>query len=273
MLIPSPLSFYLGACKTARGTALRSVGGVASAISFSLLATLSWTPPSLAQVQTDAAGLSSVTFNAPPLPPGQGAPTGRRDGGASRGNCPEYGDLAALVPITAGRVWGKTTAAQPTLWFYLPAAISPEIPIELIVQDAEDDILYETSLAVAVETGTIAIALPETVTLPVGEPHYWTMALFCDPERPASSVFVNGTIERVSVGGLAPLTADTERSLSQAQVYAEAGIWHDALTILAERQRTNISDSKSQTAWAALLEQVGLAQAATQPVQACCEVE
>ncbi|MGB3298559.1 MAG: DUF928 domain-containing protein [Phormidesmis sp.] len=256
------------AAKAAAKAAVKAAAGSMSLLALALLSQPSW-----AQTQTESPSLNSVIFNAPPPPPGQGAPSGRRDGGASRGNCPEYGDLAALVPVTEDRVWGKTTAAQPTLWFYLPAAITPETQMELVVQDKEDNTLYETSLAVGVEAGTIAIALPETVTLPVGEPYYWTMALFCDPQRPASSVFVSGTIERVSVPGLAPLTEETARSLSQAQAYANAGIWHDALTVLAELQQMDKRDLESQAAWVALLEQVGLAQAAAKPVQSCCKAE
>lgn len=243
----------------------------ASTISLSLLAMLSLTQPG--QFEAYASGPDSIVFNAPPLPPGQGAPSGRRDGGASRGHCPAYSELAALVPVTDGRVWGQTTAAHPTLWFYLPTAVTPETPIELMVQDAADNSLYMTTLAVEAEAGSFAISLPDTVTLPLNEPHYWTLALFCDPERPAASVFVSGTIERVAADGLRPLSTDAARSLSQAQVYANAGMWYDALTILGELQQDNESDAESQTAWAALLEQVGLAQAAAAPVQPCCESE
>ena len=229
-----------------------------------------------AQAQTSAPNstiLSSTLFNAPPPPPGQGAPSGRRDGGASRGDCPEHGDLTALVPITEGRVWGQTTAAQPTLWFYLPAAITPETPIELIVQDAQDATLYETRMTATAQPGLISLSLPETVALPTGDPHFWTAILYCDPDRPLSSVFVSGTIERVVADGVEPLTAGGVRSLSQARSYAEAGIWHDALTVIAELQREEGSDSESREALAALLTQVGLEQAAITPVQPCCELE
>ena len=143
--------------------------------------------------------------------------------------------------------------------------------MELVVQDKEDNTLYETSLAVGVEAGTIAIALPETVTLPVGEP-YWTMALFCDPQRPASSVFVSGTIER-GQRAWAGTANRGDSAISQAQAYANAGIWHDALTVLAELQQMDKRDLESQAAWVALLEQVGLAQAAAKPVQSCCKAE
>lgn len=245
---------------------LRSAG-------LSLLGMLSLMPPSLAQLQPATSEPNPIFFNAPPLPPGQGAPSGRRDGGASRGNCPDHGDLAGLVPITDGRVWGQTTTANPTLWFYLPAAVTPAMPMELVVQDAADNFLYATTLTVDVAAGNLAIALPESVTLPINEPHYWTLALFCDPERPEASVFVRGTIERVTAARLEPLTASTERSLAQAQIYADGGMWYDALTILGELRQADATDADSQAAWATLLEQIGLPVAAEAPVQPCCEAE
>lgn len=213
-----------------------------------------------------------VVYNAPPPPGGIGAPTGRRDGGASRGNCPDYGDLAALVPVTDGTVWGQTTAAQPTLWFHLPAAITTEQPMELVLNNGADETLYLGTVAVDVEAGNIAIALPPTVTLPIGEPHYWTLALYCDPEQPASSVFVSGTIERVAAAGIEPLLTETVPSLTLAQNYANAGVWHDALTVLGRLQQTETAEG-SQTLWTTLLEQVGLEAAAADPIQPCCEVE
>ncbi|MGF1538378.1 MAG: DUF928 domain-containing protein [Elainellaceae cyanobacterium] len=234
-------------------------------------------PETLAQLPAESsgpgfAGPSTVIYNAPPLPPGQGAPTGRRDGGASRGNCEAYGDLTALVPLTDGVVWGQTTTAQPTLWFYLPTAVTPETPLELVVQDANDNFLYTTTLAVDMAAGSLAIALPETIELPVDEPHYWTMSVYCDPERPAASVFVQGTIERAAAAEVAPFSADTERSLAQAQAYASRGIWYDALTILGQRLQGG-ADVESQQAWTALLEQVGLEAAAAAPVLPCCLAE
>ena len=215
---------------------------------------------------------STVLYNAPPPPSDIGAPTGRRDGGASRGSCPDYVDLAALVPITDGTVWAQTTAAQPTLWFYLPTAITPEQPMELVLQTATDEMLYMTTVTTDVEAGNIAIALPETVTLPIGEPHYWTLALYCDPEQPASSVFVSGTIERVAAD-VEPLLAATIPSPALAQDYASLGVWHDALTVLGALQQTDVPDTEAQVMWSTLLEQIGLEAAAAAPLQPCCEAE
>ena len=217
---------------------------------------------SLLTSQPAAADLDTAVYNAPPPPDGIGAPTGRRDGGASRGNCPDYGDLTALVPITDGTVWGQTTSAQPTLWFYLPAAITAEQPMELALQNAADEMLYMTTVAADVDAGVIEIALPPTVTLPVGEPHYWTLALYCDPAQPTASVFVRGTIERAAE----PLLAETAPTLSLAADYASAGIWYDALTVLGQ-----LPAAERQALWTTLLEEAGLEAAAAAPIHPCCE--
>ena len=235
--------------------------------------------PSSAQVErfnqfvSEPPDPGTIIYNAPELPPGFGAPSGRRDGGASRGRCGDYSGLAALMPITEGVVWGQTTAAQPTLWFYLPAAVTADTPLKLVVQDADDDSLLHTiPLAVEAEAGSLAIALPPTVELPVNQPHFWTLSLYCDPERPASAVFVQGTIERVTLGA-APFSPEAEYSLSQAQSLAGQGIWYDALTVLGQRLQADATDVDIRRAWTDLLEQVGLPQAGSAPVLSCCTAE
>lgn len=250
-----------------------------SVASLALLMLFGLAPPSSAQFQPQrftqdllpSSRSSVIRYNAPPLPPGQGAPSGRRDGGASRGRCEDYSGLSALAPITEGRVWGQTTAAQPTLWFYLPAAVMAETPIRLVVHDTDDNVLYDESLTVDVAAGNLPIALPDTVELPINKPHVWTLSLQCDPERPAAAVFVQGTIERVVAAGIAPFSAESEPSLEQAQAYASQGIWYDALTVTG-RLRASEGNGEGQQAWTTLLEQVGLPEAAASPLLPCCEL-
>lgn len=277
-----PLTSYISAYKKASHLSIfersrTKLSRVYSAVGLSLISCIGLAHPSLAQLSEGTSAVNPVVFNAPPLPPGQGAPTGRRDGGASRGDCPDYQALTALVPVTEGRVWGQTTAAHPSLWFHLDAAVTPEMTIELYMQDTDDNLLYETTIATEMEPGIFAIALPPTTVLPENEPHLWTLSLFCDSEEFAASMFVNGTISRVSANeisdGLESLTAETVRSLAQAQRYADAGMWHDALTILGELQQADSTDIQAQQAWKTLLEQVGLEQSVDASVLPCCKAE
>lgn len=260
-------------------------------------------PPPLNPLQ-----LSPILFNAPPPPTEQGAPRGRRTGGASRGNCLNYEGLTALVPVAdhrpvtdgdpvanhtsesnegAGEVaWGQTTAAKPTLWFYSPAGLMPHLPVELVVQDAMDQYISITTLEVEAATGIIAIQIVPSAgadadttdsiaTLPIDVLLPWTFSIYCDSDRSNAFVSVKGTIQRVNVDELAPFSGDVdvserERSLSQARAYADAGVWHDALTIVATLRHADPSDSEIAQMWTTLLQQIGLESLSIEPIQDCC---
>ncbi|MEM9214196.1 MAG: DUF928 domain-containing protein [Cyanobacteria bacterium P01_F01_bin.150] len=242
---------------------------------------------------------SPIIFNAPP-PPGRGAPRGRRVGGASRGNCLNYEGLTALVPVTDNPTasasspnqltWGQTTATNPTLWFYSPEGLIPEVPIELVVQDGTDQYIAATTLEVEAAAGIIAVqVLPNletnagttavsTVTLPVDDLLPWTFSIYCDPERSTAFVSVKGAIQRVTMNGVMPFSGevdvnDRKRSLSQARTYAAAGIWHDALTIVATLHHAHPTDAEIDAAWTDLLQQIGLESLAAEPIQDCCIAE
>ena len=233
-------------------------------------------------------------------------------GGASRGNCLNYEGLTALVPVTDGLpvidgdpiahrnsernggtgavTWGQTTAANPTLWFYSPAGLMPELPIELVVQDATDQYIAITTLEVEATAGIIAIQIGPSAgadadanadptdsmaMLPVDVLLPWTFSIYCDPDRSTAFVSVKGMIQRVNGDGLASFSgavdvSDRERSLSLASTYAEAGIWHDALTIVATLRHAYPTDSEIDRIWTALLQQIGLESLATEPIQDCC---
>ncbi|NEO47950.1 MAG: DUF928 domain-containing protein, partial [Moorea sp. SIO4A3] len=89
----------------------------------------------------------------PPNVPERGVP-GKRKAAASRGQCPKVKEpLTALVPatpsmasdgqipLTVGHatgtesVFGLTVVSHPTFWFYVPYALTPDLPLEFVLQD------------------------------------------------------------------------------------------------------------------------------------------
>jgi len=214
---------------------------------------------------------SQIVFNAPP-PPNQGTPSGRAQGGASRGPCQDYEDLAALVPTIEGIVWGKTTQAAPSLWFYLPHPLTAETPIEFALQDAADNYVYQTSLT-APETspGLIRFQVePEAQPLQPDQLYTWTLIVYCDPAQPTRSVFVTGTLQQAPPDSALQAQLATAGALEQAQLYAANGIWHDALNILAEQYQVQPSDGQIATIWTDLLQQAGLEHLTAKPFSPCC---
>lgn len=237
------------------------------------------------QAQPTKPVVSTVRFVPPPLPD-RGTPSGRQRGGASRGQCPVVSKpLTALVPATQktlGRrqggspalttlesVWGLTVAEYPTLWFYVPYSLTPKLPIEFVLQDDLGNNIYQTSFtASAKPPGIVKLRLPSTVApLEIGKMYHWYFSIYCDSDNP---VFVEGWIQRVALNPalMNRLQKATPRELMV--LYAANGIWHDALTTLAELRSANPQDATLIADWVSLLHPVGLEAVAPEPMSQCC---
>lgn len=185
-----------------------------------------------------------VVFN-DPTPPSQGTPGGRQRGGASRGDCQAFESLTALVPATKGRVWGQTISDRPTFWFYLPNVLTEKTPIEFTLQDANDQYIYNTrSTAAKTKSGLIRLTVPATAKpLEVSKTYTWTFSVYCDPAKPSSAVFVQGTIQRVALDQQLKSRLGNQVTIEQVKLYAANGIWFEAFDGLAELYRRDAKNS------------------------------
>lgn len=250
----------------------RQLAGVLTAIALGLPTVV---PPAWAQApdQKTIQG-TQIIFN-DPTPPQQGSPSGRQRGGASRGPCRQFEALTALVPATKGVVWGQTVSDRPAFWFYLPSALTENTPIEFVVQDADDNYIYNTRItAPNTKSGLIRLSIPATAkSLEVGKAYTWTLSVYCDPAKPSSSVFVKGSVQRV------PVNTDLQRRLksttpsAQVSLYAANGIWYETFDTLAVLYRETPRDRAIASAWANLLQQVNLDRLKTAPLTECCTIQ
>ncbi len=217
---------------------------------------------------------TQIIFN-DPVPPSQGSPNGRQRGGASRGPCRQFEALTALVPSKNGMVWGRTTSDRPTFWFYLPNQLTAQTPIEFVLQDDADNYVYNTRFtAPETRSGLISLAIPSTVkSLEVGKSYSWTLSVYCDPAKPSNSVFVNGTIQRVSLDAALQNRLQGATPIEQVNLYAANGIWFEALNTLANLYRTHSEQRSVATAWASLLQQAKLESLSQVPFSSCCTAE
>jgi Domain of Unknown Function (DUF928) len=231
--------------------------------------TLSQSVPSQQNIQQ-----TQIIFN-DPTPPSQGSPSGRRWGGASRGPCRKFEGLAALVPANNGMVWGKTTSDRPTFWFYLPNQLTAQTPIEFVVQDSADNYVYKTRFtAPQTQSGLINLPIPATTkSLEVGKTYSWTLSVYCDPDKPSTAVFVNGTIQRISLDAALQNRLQQATPVEQVGLYAANGIWFEALNTLANLYRTQSNQKSIATAWTSLLQQVNLGSMTQMPFAPCCTPE
>jgi hypothetical protein len=251
--------------------------GIAVVGTLSLALLLSdWQPIQSQPSQLASSHLNKLQLNfMPPPPPVVGAPTGRRRGGSSRGVCKKYESLTALVPVAGESVWGLTSAERPTFWFFVPEALTANLPIEFVLQDEADNYIYKTTVRGSeMRSGIVSLSVPPTIApLEIGKPYRWTFSLYCDRNKPSASVFVQGSIQRVPLAPTLQRQLETAMPRERINLYAANGIWHDALTNLAQLRQTNPEDAALIADWESLLKSVGLEAITTEPIVQCCTLE
>jgi Domain of Unknown Function (DUF928) len=232
---------------------------------------------------------SSIYF-VPPPPPNQanrGAPTGRSRGGASRGSCQVSKEpLTAIVPATPNSytqkqaqtstnntseiVFAQTVSERPSFWFYVPYKLTPNIPIEFVLQDerGKNDV---TSFTVSNSTpGVAKISFPATsAPLEIGTMYHWYFLVYCDSHKP---VFVEGWVQRVTLQPTLNEQLQKATPRERIALLASHGIWYDAIAQLAALRQTNPNNANLIADWKSLLESVGLGAISSEPIVNCCRV-
>ncbi len=205
-----------------------------------------------AQATSGAADSASSTYK----PPMRGAPS-RRVGGATRG----AGTTDMVLTVLAPDQTGLTTQAQPTLYWYASKPTNTLIELTLISDDAELPVL---SKSIQLTPGGVqAINLASYgVTLAPETEYEWFVSVVSDTQQRSKDVTSGGTIRRVAPDPAvqAKVAAAAERAVPG--IYAEAGLWYDALGALSRLIERNPDDAALRAARAGLLEQIGLPAAA-----------
>ncbi|NMG10213.1 DUF928 domain-containing protein [Brasilonema sp. UFV-L1] len=191
-----------------------------------------------------------------------GAPVGRTRGPAGRGRCPALASLesnepgidplplSALVPTISNPlnkveqlprpesskiVWGKTTEAYPTFWFYIPY-VYEESELEyakFVLLDEDRHIVagpiffqLPNKTDVAEKPSIAKFTLPRNEKpLEIGKLYNWYFSIVCNERKPSRNPSVTGWIQRVSLPILAP---------KDYMYYVNQGIWYDTVTRLVE---------------------------------------
>lgn len=191
-------------------------------------------------------------------PPLRGTTAGGRIGGGSRGT----GERAITLSVLAPEHPGLTVSGQPRLHWYL--SDSADVPVEVSLVDRHSpDPLLVLVIPPPIAGGIHSLDLErQGVRLAPGVRYEWFVALVADPDYRSRDIVAGAEIERVTP------PADLERKLADAGqdggagVYAEAGIWYDAMDSVSMQVERRPADPVHREHRAALLEQVGLEQVA-----------
>lgn len=258
---------------------MRAPGIAVNLASTWLLSVLSLAHPAAHAVPADlspAGGLHSDSaavhrlsdaFAAPPPPPSTlGEPNRRADGGSR--SCQqmsaEVNPLTALVPVyqpgDSTVVFGKTIAEHPSLWFYVPQH-APATGT-FVIRDQAEKLIYEAAVTLPDQPGIIRISLPSGIAgLEVGQPYHWYFKVYCRSVSPPDA-FVDGWIQRDTLPATLQQQLGSATLSERISLYAEQGLWFDALTAAAALKQSAPDDLN----WVALLQAAGLTDMVTEPI-------
>jgi len=192
-------------------------------------------------------------------PPMLGKPA-QTVGGGSRGTADK---VPALFVVTPDHV-GQTASAQPSLFWFIDRVPDASTRIEFTLLDQEGvEPLVETSLETPQRAGIYRIRLADYgVHLTPGTEYEWSVALVLDPNERSKDIVATGWIDRVDISDQLASRLESEGHDRTAAVYADAGLWYDALAALSDQIDRNPGDGRLVQQRADLLRQVGLEEAA-----------
>ncbi|WP_375512107.1 DUF928 domain-containing protein [uncultured Nostoc sp.] len=177
-----------------------------------------------------------------------------------------------IKAVSVTKVWGLTTEEYPTFWFYVPYKKSTIHSIEFVLKDESSKLsqsLFRTIVTIPEIPGIISIPLSATTpSLQVDKMYHWffKIKIICNPQQPPEREYVEGWVQRVNLN---PKLVDNSKQATpqqQVKLYAENGIWYDALTTLAELRLTKPQDPTLAVEWMNLLKSVDLENLAKQPL-------
>jgi hypothetical protein len=201
------------------------------------------------------AGAGAAVFSY--RPPVRGAPASRV-GGGSRGSGEISGELSVLAPDHTG----LTTRSQPTLYWYLSEPANARLDVT-VTRDDQIDPLVEQVIGTPKTAGIQSLDLAKAgATLKPDVEYRWFVSLTPDEKQRSNDVVASGTIKYIKPDATLENKVASADELTQARIYAEDGIWYDAIDSLSRAIGEKPGDVSLHAQRAAMLDQVGLKSAA-----------
>lgn len=202
------------------------------------------------------------------VPPTNSSPR-RSQGSGSRGDCQQSSvaqeDLVTLL-IPSKNYAGKTISSHPTFFWHVSQPVS--VPMRFtLTQPGVTKPLYQTTID-SPKPGIVRVEIPKNrPELVSGQTYRWSVSLECNSKRPSLNPLFYSWIERVpptpaleqQLAAHSSNNSSASKSLHErALIYAEAGLWYDAIAAISSAQTANPNDSALKADYQALLNQVGL---------------
>ncbi|NJL46417.1 MAG: DUF928 domain-containing protein [Leptolyngbyaceae cyanobacterium SM2_5_2] len=167
-----------------------------------------------------------------------------------------------LIP-TQGYVGGYTVSEQPIFWFYIPyvaentlAQTSHPVADEphnirvgkFVLLDQNRNFISSHLMAIELLQSPRLMTFQLPFSLELNKLYNWYFSIVCEPEKPSKNPAVRGWVERIE---RSPELVSALQYASPSQeylIYAENGIWFEALSELITSQQRLLSLEQARRA-------------------------
>jgi hypothetical protein len=202
-------------------------------------------------------------------------------GGASRSACIQ--DPKGLQPLLPQSKFGLTTTDQPQLMLYLPKNKGKALLVNLMEVGSDRPLIAKPlSFPISGNPGVVQLNLG-SASLPkleIGKQYVWKASLQCETTIEISGeefvevstpVFIEGVIEPIKPDKMLRNKLKNADPKSLPRIYAEAGIWYDAIGSLYKLRHSQSANTNWQNDWESLLKSAELSEFTQAPVMECCK--
>lgn len=197
-------------------------------------------------------------------------PPGRLVGGGTRSSNPNCRfDEIPLMAMAPPRSIGLTAQASPTLYFYLPAMETIQEAEFVLIDSANDTVVYEETLNIGNRAGIMGVTIPsERAETPVetDRNYQWYFSIVCNPTDRSEDIIVEGAMRWTKIDQALASQLNQKTPLEKVNLYLEAELWFDAMSTLAELRSNGTEDPEVSEAWIQLLESADLGVLVQEPV-------
>ncbi len=180
-------------------------------------------------------------------------PLGERKGGGARA---EGGTDASLIAIVPDQV-ALTTQEQPALFWFQSKQANARLELTLIEPGKPQPLLALGSSSA--KPGIHRILLTNHgVKLAPNVNYKWTVSLVPDPTSRSLDVVASGMVRRIEPSKELTRQIAAASMAERAAIYAQAGIWYDALEAISDAIDAQPGDKSLRNERADLMKQVGL---------------
>jgi hypothetical protein len=176
-----------------------------------------------------------------------------------------------LTPLIPQNQLGLTVSEHPTFFWYTPGSAAEKARFRLKNNDKK--IIYEAVLSLPKESGIMGFTLPiNSPAIEIDKTYQWDLTLICDEDDFSNNPRISGWVERIQPDTFLSQTLAKADVSKLPRIYAEAGIWHEALISLVQLRLNEPNNLITRMNWRKFLKSVDLQDLATEPLVKCCTV-